>query len=143
MMESIEKLREKIKRDVNNPWDDLQGALLVKVDEIEREIAEKYMELPLDADGVPIRIGDSLECMESSGEIERFVVAGYTTEYSTWTGDDVPLMATNENATEFYCRNCHHVKPRTVEDVLMNAGVSVAAISDVAAEIRELLGSDA
>lgn len=26
-------------------------------DEIEREIAKRYMELPVDADGVPIRVG--------------------------------------------------------------------------------------
>ena len=111
-------------------------------DEIEREIAERYMELPLDADGVPIHIGDMLEATEPNAKKERFIVAGYTTEYSTWAGDSATLMATNENATEFYCHYCRHVKPRTIEDVLRDAGVSVAAISDVAAELRELMGGE-
>lgn len=31
------------------------------LDAIEREIAERYMELPLDADGAPIHIGDVME----------------------------------------------------------------------------------
>lgn len=39
-MESIEKLRDKIRLDVNNPWSDLKGDLLAMVDEIEAEIAE-------------------------------------------------------------------------------------------------------
>ena len=87
-------------------------------DAIEAEIAERYMLLPVDADGVPIRIGDTLEERHTDGETERFTVFGYTTEYSTWTADNLPLMATNESATEFYCNRCRHIKPRTIEDVL-------------------------
>ena len=38
-------------------------------DEIEREIAEKYMELPVDADGVPIHVGDTLQLGDTRGEV--------------------------------------------------------------------------
>lgn len=93
-------------------------AVLEIADEIEQEIAERYIELPVDADGVPIHVGDVLECAVYGNQTERFTVYGFTAEYSTWTGDVAPLMATNENATEFYCRNCRHTKPRTIEDVL-------------------------
>ena len=64
-MESIEKLREYMqdmrKRSVtpgHNPCADEVDDYL---DEIEREIAERYMELPVDADGVPWHIGDVTE----------------------------------------------------------------------------------
>lgn len=126
-LESIEKLRESLnactqKAGVDSDQFDTYWitarACDVLIDEIEREISERYMELPLDRDGVPIRIGDLLECSEYGNQTERFTVYGYTTEYSTWTGDIATLMATNENSTEFYCDRCRHIELRTVEDVL-------------------------
>ena len=36
-------------------------ALVAIADRIEAELAERYMELPVDADGVPIHVGDELE----------------------------------------------------------------------------------
>lgn len=35
------------------------------IDELEAEIAERFMELPVDADGVVIRIGDEMEAVGS------------------------------------------------------------------------------
>lgn len=83
------------------------------------EIEAQYLKLPVDVDGVPIRIGDEMEWTNSlNGEKERFVCAGYTTEYSTWTPDNITLMATNDECAEFYCDQCRHVKHDTVEGLL-------------------------
>jgi hypothetical protein len=85
-------------------------------DEIEAEIAERYIELPVDADGVPIRVGDKLECHAN----------GYDGAFTVFAiGNDVVV---GNHDTEWIVRNpskwfhiasfCMHVKPRTLEDVL-------------------------
>lgn len=64
-MESIEELRKYCKD---------RDALLVLTayklnelaDAIEAEVAERYVALPLDADGVPVRIGDVMEWDDTS-----------------------------------------------------------------------------
>lgn len=104
-------------------------------DAIEAEIAEKYMELPLDADGIPIRVGDEVTWLNgtpsSKFTIDTFV---FDMEHGEWDVEDSNFL------NIFSAHRCRHIKPRTLEDVLQSAGVSVAAIEDVAAEIRELLG---
>ena len=77
-------------------------------DRIESEISERYMELPVDADGAPIKLGDVLgfrglkvKCAAVSQERVY-----YWNDFGYWTW---------ENADE-----CRHDKPRTVEDVLLD-----------------------
>lgn len=149
-MKSIEKLRE-LAADINSTeiidhldvvgkfmfrseWlDSWHKAFDAACDRIEAEIAERYMELPLDADGVPIRVGDKMQhhggepfivCAVAPGVIHSWVEVKLGERMTTY--DYTPTQ-------------CTHYKPRTLEDVLQCAGVSVAAIEDVAAEIRELL----
>jgi len=120
-------------------------------DEIEAEIAERYMQLPVDADGVPIRVGDVVEFGENRNQgivkalNEHMVIAihvddGYT-NYAKYG------LLWNADA-------CRHVKPRTVEDVLMDvmsdfadADFNDETLETITAryadEIRELPGSDA
>lgn len=94
---------------------------LARLDAIEQAIADRYMELPLDADGVPIHVGDDL----------GVGMALYVSDDGVCIGG---------NSCGFWeATSLRHAKPVTVEDVLLDAGVSVAAVSDVAAEIRELL----
>lgn len=131
-MESIEKLRE---------WSRLGPMvcqdLLDIADDIEREIAERYMELPLDADGVPVHVGDK---MQYHGGEPFTVCAVAPGVIHMWAAAKLGERST----TYHYAPDlCTHHKPRTIEDVLQDAGVSVAAIEDVAAEIRELMGVDA
>ena len=77
-----------------------------------------YMLLPKDADGVPIRVGDKVQQLNHAGE---------------WT-NALPVIAVDENGcfatvqaltckarTYIWGNNCHHVKPRTLEDVLQDA----------------------
>lgn len=130
-MESIDKLRE---------WSRLGPMacqdLLDIADDIEREIAERYMELPLDADGVPIHVGDK---MQYHGGEPFTVCAVAPGVIHTWSAAKL-----GERSTTYHYMpdQCTHYKPRTLEDVLQCAGVSVAAIEDVAAEIRELMEAD-
>lgn len=42
-----------------------------KADEIERELKKRYIELPLDADGIPVRVGDKV--VSKYGEETRVI----------------------------------------------------------------------
>lgn len=70
MIESVDKLREALgdcvteagcKDKFDTYWITKDAADKL-IDEIEADIAEHYLALPLDADGVPIHVGDVLEC---------------------------------------------------------------------------------
>jgi len=153
-MENIEKLRDKINATLHPQH---REVWLYFCDEIEREIAERYMELPVDADGVPIHVGDELETSEYG---KRFTCTGYS--YQT-EGYEKPHWSIAyryddyDGTTEFVSpHSCHHVKPRTLEDVLHDFGSSYIAyyfdnemnydgtdthvIAKYATEIRELMG---
>lgn len=109
-IKALEKLREKIRLDVNNPWSDLKGDLLAMCDKLEREIAEKYMELPEDGDGKPTRVGDH---MEREGELFTVcAIAPARVHYWVWDK--------NGKCSTVDCdpMECSHYKPRTLEDVL-------------------------
>lgn len=153
-MESIEKLHE-LAADINGTeiiahidvgsrfvihteWlDSWHKAFDAACDEIEREIAERYMEYPVDADGVPVHVGDK---MQYHGGEPFTVCAVAPGVIHTWAA-----VKLGERSTTYHYMpdQCTHYKPRTIEDVLQDAGVSVAAIEDVAAEIRELVEVDA
>lgn len=130
-MESIEKLREKLAKSMDT-W--FKRELVCIADEIEAEIAEKYMELPLDADGVPIHCGDRIISEEGrKGDVYLIGVSELMTRLCTY----------HKTA------EVHHVKPRTLEDVLEDAFIEcdedygidrTEVIERYAAEIRELLG---
>lgn len=118
--------------------------------EIEREVSERFVELPVDAEGVPIRVGDTVEFGKNRNRgivkalNEHMVIAIHVdcdyTNYAKcgllWGADD-----------------CYHVKPRTLEDVLGDVWREALdyAKSDMwrnpdevfaerADEIRELMG---
>ena len=148
MMESIEKLRESLKdctskagiepNQFDTYWITARACDML-IDEIEREIAVKYMELPLDADGVPIKLGDRIKCTDTPTSRTFIVLAIGKTKGGN------PVFHGYEEKGDHLERhrigpNTRHAKPRTIEDVLQCAGVSVASIEDVAAEIRELMG---
>jgi len=123
----------------SNPW------LADMIADIEAEIAERYMELPVDADGVPIRIGDMLECNANGydGKFEVFAVgAGVVIG-----NHDIEFVTRHPTDWFHVARYCRHVKPRTVEDVLCDM-IHEYACTDMtteqtaakyAAELRDLL----
>lgn len=114
MMESIGKLRElcakwrktSITPGRNSAADEVDAI----ADEIEREIAERYMELPVDADGVSIHIGDELETAHGGK-----VIVEYVGECEVRVYQDGEHYRISQDEYAYICR---HVKPRTVDDVL-------------------------
>lgn len=168
-MESIDKLRE-YGHECCARMDDTVHDL---ADEIEAEIAERYMELPLDADGVPIRPGDRLEYDYGDTSGTRTVVAiiydgsrRADIDGGAWDfqfdddeyGEDTRVV---NSMRDFYSCN-RHAKPRTLEDVLASYRFDAQSIYEdprlngnqrvdelealdgkVAAEIRELMEVDA
>ena len=121
IMESIEKLRELLRGcgcsdQCYSCGINFHGSI---ADKIEAEIAEKYMELPVDADGVPIHVGDYLESEEYNGRL--FPCRGLNVEVcksgKRWT---VCMSYDSYSGTSEYtsASRCRHVKPRAIEDVL-------------------------
>ena len=124
-IKALEKLRNAITTyaaECDERW------LLASCDDVEAEITERYMLLPVDADGVPIHVGD---ICEMNGE--RFEVRQLTTDGDYWWAVD--------RLGEFYIAElCRHVKSRTLEDVLIDAmqfGFSSHAGDDVSEKARE------
>ena len=148
-MESIDKLREIGTKVKNSCFTGVHcDTVLELADEIEAEIAERYMKRPVDADGVPWHIGEEVD------GCEIVAMAGYQLYYY----DD-------DSKTIEWCiaKNRRHVKPRTLEDVLEDYVVEYQTrharskfgaehfdhvdvhemVKRYADEIRELLGGDA
>jgi len=173
MIESIEKLRE-LAADMNTTeiidhldvvgkfmfhadWlDSWHKAFDAACDEITREIAERYIELPVDADGVPIKLGDRLAWHDAegySGEMIVDCIELYRSDRDRWSVHDI------DDCLELSPLDCRHVKPRTVEDVLHDFARDVLSMSrnrfaespdeiyipdgaKYAAELREMLGRE-
>lgn len=110
MVEGIEKIRNELrgKRDLHI----LVPEFLEELDAIEREVEEQieecYVELPKDANGERIHIGDELDC----GKVSRIEI--------TSDGDHKVYFRTkpdNPHLEWRLCRYVHH-KPTTVEGML-------------------------
>lgn len=86
---------------------ELQAVLEAK-EQLERDSA--YMRLPVDVDGVPIRIGDTMErvCAEVPG---TFIVG--------LIGADGHCM--DDETSFFIASECRHVKPDTIEGIIAEA----------------------
>lgn len=132
-MKSVDKLRD-------CTWIG-SGKVNEYLDEIEREIAERYMALPVDADGVPIRAGDKLE----------YASGGWTFTADSLEIDRWGAHVRSNGQSRVQCANCRHVKPRTIEDILASFLTAVGdddphyydeQIAEYAGEIRELMGGD-
>lgn len=108
-------------------------------DEQQQWIDSHYLLLPVDADGVPIRVGDKIEHRGHTGDV--------------WLFGANEIMCTDRVC--YPIGECHIVKPRTLEDVLLEFGNRVCnsghqwgldaadVVPQFADEIRELIGGDA
>lgn len=117
-------------------------------DRIEAEIAERFMELPVDDDGTPLKVGKTVYGKYLKGNHE-YTVRGFSfdQEHGQWDVQVGDAMWVSQNLLI--------VKPRTLEDVLRDVWEEALdyAKSDIwrnpvevfwerADEIRELLGVD-
>ena len=91
-------------------------------DAIQAEVDERYMPLPLDADGVPIRVGDRLY----HNELGEIICNGITFYHNTWRVIDE--MDFHGEHRIRHAMECRHVKPRTVEDVTNDLANEVICI---------------
>ena len=120
MLKSVGKLRKKLEEDTAGDFvfttypeqhGFRAGATIENyeaiADEIEREVAERYMELPVDADGVPIRVGDVLT--DGEYKFKVFELAAF--------GDGSWSIRNEDGNAWAACDVTHHHEP-TVEDVL-------------------------
>lgn len=154
-MEALKKLREQIES-----WG---GDLLWKTDvakiadEIERELSERYMKLPVDADGVPIHVGDAMD----DGKVAKMVISD-DGEHSVYVYKLPNVLH------EIYCYETAHAKPDPVKELLEEFAASSRAlemmdafpnpnnprqldydgefkglIDEYAAKLREAMGGDA
>lgn len=141
-IKALDKLREKIQLDVNNPWSDLQSDLLAMCDKVEREIAEQFMPLPCDADGVLIHVGDVVQGLGDAGPVQHVEL---------WDDGWVVVFEFAPGQFTRYSDDAvRHYKPRTVEDVLRDYACDFSESSGpdydeeitrrYADEIRELMG---
>ena len=113
-------------------------------DEIEREVAERYMELPVDADGVPIHVGD-LMCSVGIREKGHKVIASAVyedgfVEYGNGNGLIGPLRS----------EDWVHAKPDKLRELMNEFGlmasmqghqyglVAKEMLDAVCADIREM-----
>lgn len=122
---SIEKLRGYFTGDGMR-----HGLIHALIDDVEQEISEQFIKLPVGDDGMPIHVGDCCEMND-----ERFEVRQLKTDGDYWWAIDRlgrPLL------TMF----CHHVKPRTIEDVLCDYEDHILTLKEAAAELRGMMKAD-
>lgn len=116
-MESLEQLRKDadkctqmagVEDEFETVWI-TKSALLKDLDAIEREVEERYVELPKDADGEYIHIGDRVEDNE---RVARIVLTDGSWEPSVYI-EMLPGVL-----HEHFCNEISHYHAPTVEDVL-------------------------
>lgn len=110
---------------------------------------QTHMELPLDADGVPIKVGDKMQYHGGEPFIVCAVAPGVI---HTWAA---VKLGERKTTYDYAPIQCTHYKPRTIEDVLREfaeryldyegmpsagrRGVSEALMDEYADELRELM----
>ena len=155
-LKALDELRglrdEAASKMIDNPrWVCMRSEAIA--DAIEAELSERFMELPVGADGVPIHVGDKMEYIDCAQFMVCAVAPGVI---HAWKETKLGEVKTTE---AYPPAQCHHFEPRTIEDVLrefafkMNdayndpyiggedrADVLSMITDDYADEIRELMG---
>ena len=117
---------------VQHPVYGTRESLVAIADRIDAELAERYVALPVDADGVPLKVGDVVTMqLLFGGESKPLVVDRM--ELSHGRDGDLWCVALD---TDKECWNqpslMRHYTPPTVEDVLR----------EFASDIADVLGGD-
>ena len=110
-MSITDKLREWASVEVPYKYGHQLTAIANRID---AELAERYVKLPVDADDVPIHIGDEMVFLDLCGnKSEPFVVEGFESP-------DMWLVHCDEGRVRYTANPMHtrHYYESTVEDVL-------------------------
>jgi len=124
MIRALERLRS-IGKVLDEDYLNAERTLNGIADAVQAEVDSRYMELPLDADGVPIRIGDVIQSeYEIPTEVTRMELLWSKTTEPSWMihwGDPDCMGDEDDDWGDFADRpeGYRHVKPRTVDDVLV------------------------
>lgn len=108
-MKTIDELRGFLSKSPSAVYPD---EVLRFVDAIERELKERYIEAPVDADGVPIHLYDHLKVDGGRGV---YIVGNMTCCTDGW------IIGTKRGQIGRPEEDAHHYEPPTVEDVLEKA----------------------
>lgn len=148
-IKSLDKLREVVRCGEAHAFSSSKAyydALGGCIAEIEREVSERFVELPVDAEGVPIHVGDCLQLGDTHGKVVALT-------YCPANGK-LPWEWQCDTGDWYNTAFAYHYKPRTLEDVL--AAFAAELHSDridsldrriercaarYADEIREVLGA--
>lgn len=140
MMKSIEKLRESLKDCTSeagiepNRFDTYWITAIacdMLIDEIEAEIAERFMELPVDADGVPIKPGDIMQFRDDAP-----VRVDSIGNSKCYVGDFGWFGGNGGFYGKGTLKCCRHVKQRTLEDVLNDCADEISEKRGIAPELN-------
>lgn len=120
-IKALEKLRglrdEAASKMVDNPrWVCMRAEEIA--DEIEAEVAERYMELPVDADGVPIHIGDILLKSTGAPKASYGDVVGVS--------DDSVWFSVKNGWESNWANLTRHYEPDSIERVAMDMRDSIS-----------------
>ena len=143
-IKALEKLRELLDVEIGEAEPYFKGEAIC--DEIEAEIADNYMRLPMDADGVPIHVGDVMCSAGIREKGHKVIVSAIFEDGFVEYGSDNGLIGPLRQ------EDWVHVKPRTLENIVADAiqyghnGITgdriEGKVAEFCAEIRELLGGD-
>lgn len=103
-------------KNVGETWREL-------ADEIQAEVAERYMPLPVDADGVPWTQDDDV-FIDESGYIHNIRRLAWNPRVKQW------YLLDDDNNPSYLANECRHVKDRTVRALLDERGVEYVESHD-------------
>ncbi len=152
---AIERLRELPKKSIytstqvinaitDGPWvDDL-------IDLLEQADPDTHIALPVDAEGVPIHIGDEMEMGTKHRRVMTVIGVGTPGVHNSYAGVLAGVFVRDADCYTWYsARFLHHYHKPTVEGVLrefVNEWIEADSEGDVfakyAAKLRELIADD-
>lgn len=114
-LESIEKLREMLRVCGCDPDECMACSVPREVKDgladVEAEIDERFIELPVDADGIAWSVNDNMFAGRNESAQRTLTAIRFLFDEGRWLLED-------ERCCTFYADECRHVKPDPVKELL-------------------------